>query len=69
MCIRDSYQALHHQFVASAKAVQLGHSIDPENKIGCMVAITPNYAYSANPEMCIRDRDHCPLSAFAAHGQ
>ena len=30
------YQAAHHQFVASAKAVLLGHQIDPENKIGCM---------------------------------
>lgn len=27
---QQRYQALHHQFVASAKAVQLGHSIDPE---------------------------------------
>ena len=53
---QQRYQALHHQFVASAKAVQLGHSIDPENKIGCMVAITPNYAYSANPEDQIKNQ-------------
>jgi 6-phospho-beta-glucosidase len=31
-------QALHHQFVASAKAVKLGHDINPEFKIGCMLA-------------------------------
>jgi len=44
------FQGLHHQFVASAKAVILGHSINPEFKIGCMVAMTANYAYSCNPE-------------------
>lgn len=44
------FQALHHQFVASAKAVILGHSINPDFQIGCMVAMTANYAYSSNPE-------------------
>ena len=29
-------QAAHHQFVASAKAVKLGHEINPDYKIGCM---------------------------------
>lgn len=43
-------QALHHQFVASAKAVCIGHEIDPENKIGCMLAITTTYPYSCNPK-------------------
>ena len=30
-------QAAHHLFVASAKAVILGHEIDPDNKIGYVV--------------------------------
>ena len=30
-----SFQAAHHQFVASAKAVKLGHQIDSKNMIGC----------------------------------
>ena len=30
--------AAHYQLLASAKAVALGHEIDPENKIGCMLA-------------------------------
>ena len=42
--------ALHHQFVASAKAVILGHEINPEFKIGNMIAGTLAYAYSCNPE-------------------
>lgn len=44
------YQALHHQFVASALAVQAAHRIDPENKVGCMIASRAVYAYSCRPE-------------------
>jgi len=44
------YQALHHMFVASARAVQLGHSINPDFKIGCMIAFMTNYPYSCNPK-------------------
>ncbi len=43
-------QAAHHQFVASAKAVILGHQIDPENKIGCMLAYSLSYAMTCNPD-------------------
>lgn len=43
------YQGLHHQFVASAKAVQLGHKINPNFKIGCMIAHMTNYPYTCNP--------------------
>ena len=45
-----SYQAAHHQFVASAKAVALGHQIDPENKIGCMVLTLVKYPLTPRPE-------------------
>jgi len=34
---QERYQALHHQLVASARAVSLAHEIDPENRVGCMV--------------------------------
>ena len=43
------YQAAHHQFVASAKAVALGHHIDPENKIGMMMLFPPFYAETCKP--------------------
>ena len=46
----DQFTALHHQFVASALAVKLGHEINPENKIGLMIAGTEMYAYSCNPK-------------------
>lgn len=44
------YQALHHQFIASAKAVNLGHEINPDFKIGCMVAAGCTYPLTCNPD-------------------
>ncbi|QKJ88535.1 6-phospho-beta-glucosidase [Paramixta manurensis] len=44
------YQVLHHQFVASAKVVALGHRINPAFKIGCMIAMVPLYPYSCHPD-------------------
>lgn len=44
------YQALHHQFLASALAVKLGHSINPDFKIGCMSAMVPSYPYTCAPQ-------------------
>ncbi|MGP2445046.1 6-phospho-beta-glucosidase [Pantoea ananatis] len=44
------YQVMHHQFVASAKVVKLGHEINPEFKIGCMIAMVPVYPFSCHPD-------------------
>ena len=48
--ISRRYQALHHQFLASSLAVQAAHRIDPENKVGCMLASRAIYPYSCNPD-------------------
>jgi 6-phospho-beta-glucosidase len=48
--LQDSFQGLHHQFVASARAVQLGHEIIPGSQIGCMLIYAPVYSYDSNPE-------------------
>jgi len=47
---QTAMQAAHHQFVASAKAVILGHEINPDFKIGCMLAYMLNYPYSCHPQ-------------------
>ncbi|WP_435309966.1 6-phospho-beta-glucosidase [Sebaldella termitidis] len=47
--LQTKYQAAHHQLVASAMATKLGHEIDPENKIGCMLAAGQTYPYTCNP--------------------
>ncbi|RHM61881.1 MULTISPECIES: 6-phospho-beta-glucosidase [Coprobacillaceae] len=44
------YQSVHHLFVASAKAVILGHQINPDFKIGCMLAMEPVYPYNCHPQ-------------------
>ncbi|MFS0638963.1 glycoside hydrolase family 1 protein [Mesobacillus foraminis] len=48
--LQDSFQGLHHQFVASALAVKAGHEIIPESQIGCMLVYVPTYSYDSNPE-------------------
>jgi 6-phospho-beta-glucosidase len=48
--IARRYQALHHMFVASAKAVRLAHDVDPENQVGCMTSGGPStYALTCDP--------------------
>jgi len=44
------YQAAHYELVASAKAVEIGHKINPNFKIGCMIAMCPVYPYSCDPK-------------------
>ena len=46
----NRYQAMHHQLVASALAVKLAHEIDPNNKLGCMLAYHNGYPYTCHPE-------------------
>ncbi len=44
------FQALHHQFVASAKAVNLAHKINPRNSVGCMLSAAGVYPYTCAPD-------------------
>lgn len=44
------YQAAHHELIASAIATKVAHEIDPDNKIGCMLAAGSYYAYTCNPK-------------------
>ncbi|KAB2493259.1 glycoside hydrolase family 1 protein [Priestia endophytica] len=48
--VQTKYQALHHQFVASALATKRLHEINPEGKMGCMLARMSHYANTPNPE-------------------
>nr|WP_294574942.1 6-phospho-beta-glucosidase [uncultured Anaerostipes sp.] len=52
--LQTMYQAVHHELVASARVVKLGHEINPEFQIGCMVAALHNYPYSCNPKDIIK---------------
>lgn len=44
------YQAAHYELVASAQAVKIGHEINPDFNIGCMIAMVPIYPYSCAPK-------------------
>lgn len=44
------YISAHHELLASAWATKIGHEIDPENKIGCMLAAGDYYPYCCMPE-------------------
>ncbi|WP_305153246.1 6-phospho-beta-glucosidase [uncultured Dubosiella sp.] len=50
----NEYQAMitaaHHELVASALATRIGHEIDPENRIGCMLAAGTYYPQTCRPE-------------------
>lgn len=55
--IQSSFTGLHHQFIASAITVKKAHEIDPENKVGCMIAGAVSYPYSCDPEDVILTQD------------
>ncbi|WP_026884020.1 6-phospho-beta-glucosidase [Clostridium akagii] len=44
------YQAAHYQLVASAKVTKIAHEINPQFKIGCMLAAGNTYANTCNPK-------------------
>lgn len=46
----DRYQAAHNMFVASAKAVNLGHKMMPESQFGAMYAMSACYPATCKPE-------------------
>lgn len=48
-------QARYHLFLGSAYAVKVGHEIDPENKIGLMIAHGVSYPYSCDPEDVLKE--------------
>lgn len=47
---KTRYQAAHHMFVASAKAVKLGHEMMPHSLFGTMYAMSELYPATCKPE-------------------
>ncbi len=44
------FQAMHHQFVASALATKIVHETIPHSKVGCMLTKLTYYPYTCKPE-------------------
>ncbi len=56
--VQKDFQILHNQFVASAKAVQLAHTIDPDAVVGCMIAGGPSrYPLTPDPKDVIHTQE------------
>ncbi len=49
LTIKDKFQAIHNELVASAATVKMAHEIDADNKVGCMVLALPIYPLTPNP--------------------
>ena len=49
-----SWQALHHQFVASARAIHYAHETYPELRVGCMATKNLKYPKTCKPEDCLQ---------------
>ncbi len=47
---QEKFEELHNQIVAAARAVKLAHQINPENKVGTMLAGQCSYPYTPDPE-------------------
>lgn len=62
--LQTIYQALHHQFVASALATKLCHEIIPDAKIGCMLARMETYPYSCKPEDVLKAQHGNQMNLF-----
>ncbi|KHD37508.1 6-phospho-beta-glucosidase [Clostridium acetobutylicum] len=70
---QDLYQAMHHELVASALAVKIGHEINPEFKIGCMILGVPNYPLTSKPSDVLKamnqDRENLFFADVHARGR
>lgn len=58
------YQAIHHELVASASATKIGHEINPNFKIGCMVLSMPIYPLTPDPGDVIAAMEKDHLNTF-----
>lgn len=51
---QERYQALHHQFLASAMAANLAHTTYPEYRIGNMVTFIAGYPRTCHPDTVLK---------------
>lgn len=62
--LQTVYQALHHQFVASALVTKLGHEIIPGSQIGCMLARMESYPHTCNPADVRKSQQESQMNLF-----
>ncbi|MGZ0066957.1 glycoside hydrolase family 1 protein [Microbacterium arborescens] len=62
--LQAAYQATHHQFLAAAKVVAMGHEMMPDAQIGCMICRLETYAATCKPEDVMRATHEDNLNLF-----
>lgn len=71
--ILNLYQAIHHELVASALAVKIGHEIMPNAMIGGMILGITTYPLTPNPDgviaTMIKDRNTLYFADVHARGK
>ena len=55
---QERFQALHHQFVASARVVKYAREHYPQFQMGCMIGFLPDYPYTCNPDDVLETQKH-----------
>lgn len=69
---KAKYISAHHELLASALATKIAHEIDPNNKVGCMMAAGDYYPYSSLPEDVweakLKDRENMLFIDVQARG-
>ena len=63
---QERFQALHHQFVASAEAVRYAHDHYPQFKMGCMICFITSYALTCDPADEIANQKPCRSATGSA---
>lgn len=63
---QDLYQAIYHEFVASALATKIAHEMMPEAKVGCMILSMPIYPLTPSPEDMIKVMESTHKNDFFA---
>lgn len=58
------FNALHHQFLASALVTDFAHQFDSNLKIGCMLAYHTFYPLTSNPQDVKYAQDMCQIGNF-----
>lgn len=55
---QQRFQGLHHMFVASAKAVQMAHAIDPGYQVGNMMLYAASYPLTCSPDDVLKNQEY-----------
>ncbi|GGE33362.1 family 1 glycosylhydrolase [Streptococcus himalayensis] len=61
---QEAYQHLHHQFVASARAVKIGHDINPDFQFGNMICGITFYPGTCDPKDILENQHKWEQNIF-----